>query len=54
MTREYMIADQRFASRRPDVLAYQTDALDDDVTLAGPITRVAARLDDAAPTPTGS
>ncbi|MEJ2704915.1 MAG: CocE/NonD family hydrolase, partial [Sedimentisphaerales bacterium] len=29
--------DQRFASRRPDVLVYQTDVLEDDVTLAGPI-----------------
>ena len=26
MTREYMVADQRFAARRPDVLVYQTDA----------------------------
>jgi uncharacterized protein len=34
---EYMIADQRFASRRPDVLAYQTEPLADDLTLAGPI-----------------
>ena len=38
MTREYMVEDQRFASRRPDVLVYQTDVLDRDVTLAGPIT----------------
>ncbi len=34
----YMTADQRFASRRPDVLVYQTDVLEEDVTLAGPIT----------------
>jgi putative CocE/NonD family hydrolase len=33
---EYMVDDQRFASRRPDVLVYQTDALESDVTLAGP------------------
>jgi putative CocE/NonD family hydrolase len=33
----YMVADQRFAGRRPDVLVYQTDVLDEDVTLAGPI-----------------
>jgi putative CocE/NonD family hydrolase len=32
-----MVEDQRFASRRPDVLVYQTDILDRDVTLAGPI-----------------
>jgi len=37
MTKEYMIADQRFASRRPDVLVYQTDVLSEDVTLAGPL-----------------
>jgi hypothetical protein len=36
-TREYMDDDQRFASRRPDVLVYQTDSLAADVTLAGPI-----------------
>jgi putative CocE/NonD family hydrolase len=35
--REYMIADQRFASRRPDVLAYETPPLPDDLTVAGPI-----------------
>jgi putative CocE/NonD family hydrolase len=37
MTREYMVEDQRFAATRPDVLVYQTDVLDRDVTLAGPI-----------------
>jgi hypothetical protein len=37
MTREHMVDDQRFASRRPDVLTYVTDALDADVTVAGPI-----------------
>jgi putative CocE/NonD family hydrolase len=37
MTREYMTDDQRFASRRPDVLSYRTDVLDEDVTLAGPV-----------------
>jgi putative CocE/NonD family hydrolase len=37
MTVEYMTDDQRFASRRPDVLTYQTDVLAEDVTLAGPI-----------------
>jgi len=34
---DYMTDDQRFASRRPDVLTYEMAALDDDVTLAGPI-----------------
>ncbi len=37
MTREHMLDDQRFASSRPDVLVYQTDALTDDLTFAGPI-----------------
>jgi uncharacterized protein len=34
---EYMTADQRFASRRPDVLSFTTPTLTEDVTLAGPI-----------------
>ena len=33
----YPIEDQRFASRRPDVLVYETAPLDSDLTLAGPI-----------------
>ena len=33
----WMIEDQRFASRRPDVLVYQTDVLTEDITIAGPI-----------------
>jgi putative CocE/NonD family hydrolase len=37
MPREYMTADQRFASRRPDVLAYETEPLEADLTIAGPI-----------------
>lgn len=36
-TREYMIDDQRFASRRPDVMVYQTDILTEDIALAGPL-----------------
>ncbi|MCO6497290.1 MAG: CocE/NonD family hydrolase [Chitinophagaceae bacterium] len=36
-TREYMSDDQRFASRRPDVLTYETDILKEDITLAGPV-----------------
>ena len=38
MTREYMTEDQRFASRRPDVLVYQTEPLTENLTVAGPIT----------------
>ena len=38
MPQEYMVSDQRFASTRPDVLVYQTDVLDEDVTIAGPIS----------------
>jgi putative CocE/NonD family hydrolase len=37
MTREYMVDDQRFAARRPDVLVYQTPVLDQPLTLAGSI-----------------
>ena len=37
VAKEYMVGDQRFASRRPDVLTYQTPVLDQDLTLAGPI-----------------
>ncbi len=33
----FMVEDQRFAWTRPDVLYYQTDALPEDVTVAGPI-----------------
>jgi putative CocE/NonD family hydrolase len=36
-TREYMTDDQRFASRRPDVLLFETDTLTSDVTLGGPL-----------------
>ncbi|MCY7420625.1 MAG: CocE/NonD family hydrolase [Chitinophagaceae bacterium] len=36
-TREYMTDDQRFASRRPDVLVFETDTLTSDLTLAGPV-----------------
>jgi len=35
---EYMVADQRFASRRTDVVAYRTGVLSKDVTVAGPIS----------------
>ncbi len=34
----YMVDDQRFASNRPDVLVYETDPLEEDVTIAGPIS----------------
>ena len=37
MKREYMVGDQRFAERRNDVLTYQTEVLDKNVTLAGNI-----------------
>ncbi|MBM3728112.1 MAG: CocE/NonD family hydrolase [Acidobacteria bacterium] len=40
MTQEYMVADQRFAAARPDVLVYQTEVLEEDLTLAGPVTPV--------------
>jgi putative CocE/NonD family hydrolase len=36
-TAAYMDDDQRFATRRTDVLTFQTDVLNDDLTLAGPV-----------------
>mgnify|MGYP002795018743 CR=1 FL=1 len=35
--RKYMTDDQRFAARRPDVLIYETEVLEEDVTLAGEV-----------------
>ncbi len=35
--RKYMSDDHRFAAHRPDVLVYETDALPQDITLAGEI-----------------
>ena len=35
--KNYMAEDQRFAARRPDVLVYQTEPLERDLTLAGPL-----------------
>jgi putative CocE/NonD family hydrolase len=37
MTSDYMTEDQRFAAQRPDVLVYQTDALESDLVVAGPV-----------------
>jgi putative CocE/NonD family hydrolase len=33
----FIVEDQRFAWRRPDVLSYETDPLGEDLTIAGPI-----------------
>lgn len=38
MPGDYMTEDQRFASQRPDVLVYETEPLNHDITIAGPIT----------------
>ncbi len=35
--REYMTGDQRFAARRPDVLVFETEVLEEDMKLAGPV-----------------
>ena len=35
--RPYMVEDQRFAARRPDVLVFETDVLESDLTIAGAI-----------------
>jgi hypothetical protein len=37
MVAQYMVADQRLQGRRTDVLVYQTEPLDEDVTIAGPV-----------------
>jgi uncharacterized protein len=37
MPGEYMVADQRYAARRPDVLVYQTEVLEMDLAVAGRI-----------------
>jgi hypothetical protein len=34
----YMDADQRFAAKRPDVLVYQTAPLEENITVAGPVS----------------
>ncbi|HUM66641.1 MAG TPA: CocE/NonD family hydrolase, partial [Chitinophagaceae bacterium] len=34
---DYMIADQRFAARRDDVLSFETGVLEQDLVLAGPL-----------------
>ncbi len=36
-TREYMTDDQRFASRRTDVLSFSTEVLTEDISLGGPV-----------------
>ena len=36
--REYMDADQRFAAKRPDVLVYETEPLEKDITVAGQVS----------------
>lgn len=35
--REYMTGDQRFAARRTDVLVFETDVLEEEITMAGEI-----------------
>jgi hypothetical protein len=34
----YMVDDQRFAASRPDVVTYESDPLEEDVTIAGPVS----------------
>jgi hypothetical protein len=35
---EYMVSDQRFAATRPDVLVFESEPLERDLTLAGPVS----------------
>lgn len=37
MNTDYMVGDQRFAARRPDVLVYETEPLEGDLRVAGPL-----------------
>ena len=37
MSYNYMVEDQRFASTRTDVLTYETDPLEADFRIAGPL-----------------
>ncbi|HRH33562.1 MAG TPA: CocE/NonD family hydrolase [Catalimonadaceae bacterium] len=37
MLKEYMVEDQRFAGRRPDVLVFETPPLKQDITMTGPL-----------------
>jgi putative CocE/NonD family hydrolase len=37
---EFMVADQRFAATRPDVLVFESDILTEDLTIVGPLTSV--------------
>jgi putative CocE/NonD family hydrolase len=49
-SREYMTDDQRFASRRTDVLSYKTKILTEDLPVAGPVVadlRVSISTTDA-------
>ena len=36
-SKDYMAEDQRFAARRPDVLVYEGEPLEEDLTMAGPL-----------------
>jgi hypothetical protein len=50
MNKYYMVGDQRFASRRTDVLVYETEPLNEDVTMTGPLRAelfVSTSSDDA-------
>jgi predicted acyl esterase len=38
MRADYMVEDQRFAARRPDVVVFESAVLTNDITIAGPIT----------------
>jgi putative CocE/NonD family hydrolase len=38
MPEEYMVSDQRFAATRPDVLVFVSEPLEEDLTLAGPVS----------------
>jgi putative CocE/NonD family hydrolase len=37
MPRQYLLEDQRFAQHRNDILRFQTEVLEEDITLGGPV-----------------
>ncbi len=50
MNKYYMVGDQRFASRRTDVLVFETEPLKEDVTMTGPLVAdlfLSSSTDDA-------
>ena len=50
--RSYPVHDQRFAAARPDVLVYETEPLEEDLTFVGPLKATMAPKNESAVWPT--